>query len=170
MTVTSGSKQGLPVITSLRLWLVGGVLAVLAFAGYYVNAALTERDTLRLKVTLLNASLASALDASKVTEAVLSSRVQSSAAIKTKAKNVQVEIEKRLPDSPTACVLPADWRVLHDAAATGDEVPPATSGTDAATVTAKEAASTIADNYEASLDNADRLLKLQQWIEGVSRE
>jgi len=151
----------------LRIAAVLAVVAGLAFAGWKVRDAFAERDELRLQVASLQASLENERAIAKHTTIVLSQRAQSRAAIADRAKDVQVQIEKRIPDGIVA--LPPAWRLLHDAAAADEPVPPASAGADAAAVTPKEAASTVASNYATCHDTADRLRALQEWIRGVSQ-
>lgn len=144
---------------------VAAIVAAIAYAGWSIRSTYAERDSLKTTVAAQAETLKLAAKVTTVTSEVMSARVQSAASIKAKAKDVQVEIHKRLAGGK--CSLPGDWRVLHDSAADG-ETPPPTSGTDGPTVTAEEAASTVADNYETYHDTADRLTKLQQWIQGVT--
>lgn len=145
------------------------VAAMAVLGGYELRSLVAERDSLKETKEVLQEQLRQAGKVTTTTATVLTSRVQSSASIKQNAKEVQVEIEKRIPVAGN-CVLPADWRVLHDAAAEDVPVPDATGRADAAAVTAQEAARTVTSNYELSHDNSDRLEKLQQWIEGVSQK
>jgi hypothetical protein len=154
-------------VNPLTPYLYGLAVLTAIGSGWYAKSAITERDALKVQVSALQTDLRFASKATAVTSKVLTARAKSVSSIKSKAKDVQVEIEKRLPDV-AACVLPPDWRVLHDAAAADEEVPPAAERADAAAVTPKEAARTVARNYEACHDNSDRLLRLQQWVEGVS--
>lgn len=156
----------------LPIWVkplaVALALAALAYVGWSVKATYAERDTLKTTVAAQEETLKLASKFTKVTSTVLSARVQSSTSIKQKAKNVQVEILRQLPTDPGGCSLPPAWRVLHDAAASNDEVPDASRGTDAETVPPQQAAITVTENYSICHDNADRLGKLQQWVRGVS--
>lgn len=70
-------------------------------------------------------------------------------------------IDRDLPK--TACVLPPDWRVLHDAAARGED-PPAAGLSDAAPVPAATAAETVARNYSGARRNEDQLADCQRYI------
>ncbi len=144
------------------------LLAFLLGIGWYAKAVLEERDQLRETAAAQQEALKLASKVVTTTSVVMSERVQSSASIKTKAKDVQVAIQRRIPVD-AGCVLPASWRVLHDTAATNAEVPAATRGADEETVTPQQAAITVTSNYEVCLDNADRLDKLQQWVEGIRK-
>lgn len=86
---------------------------------------------------------------------------------RTILKEVPVYVHANTPD------LPAGFRIVHDAAATG--VPPvpgtapgadagADSATPAAPVPAQVAAATVADNYATCRETAAQLAGLQQWV------
>jgi hypothetical protein len=114
----------------------------------------------------------------KRVEAILYARNSEAVAELAKAAVVEVEkirtvtsvirerVEVYVPsDTPD---LPAGWRVLHDAAATGREPDPSASvGTDAAPVSAKDAAETVAENYGACREDQERLRLLQQYVKDV---
>lgn len=151
----------------LRAVLIAALAVALAAAGWHTRSVLAERDQLRTEVKAKSDELGEYRNAYAVTSSVLTSRIQSSAAIKETIKHVQVEVERRIP-AAGGCELPPDWRVLHDHAAIGTEAPP-TAGADDAPVTAQEAASTVADNYGICRDNADRLTTLQQWVKETTR-
>jgi hypothetical protein len=61
------------------------------------------------------------------------------------------------------CILPAGFRLLHDAAASGELPNPARSA-DAQPVTAQDVATTIASNYQQSREIATQLEALQEWV------
>jgi hypothetical protein len=144
------------------------ILGLASLVGLSIRHAYEQRAELRLQVAAQQETLKLAERHAKVNTRVITKRLQTSAAIKERAESVQVEIEKRLPDV-AVCVLPPDWRLLHDSAATDSAVPPASGGADAASVTPKEAARTVAENYETCLDTADRLHRLQDWVRGVTQ-
>jgi hypothetical protein len=114
----------------------------------------------------------------KRTEAILYARNSATVAELAKAAAVETEkikvvtsvirerVEVYVPsDTPD---LPAGWRVLHDAAATGREPDPsAAGGPDAATVPVKDAAETVAENYGACREDQERLRLLQQYVRDV---
>lgn len=149
----------------VKALVVATVVAAIAYAGWAVKSTYAERDSLKTTVATQAETIKLANKVTSVTSEVMAARVQSAASIKSKAKDVQVEIHKRLTGDQ--CRLSGDWRVLHDSAAAG-ETPPTSGGTDGPTVTPEEAASTVADNYETYHDTADRLSKLQLWIKGVT--
>lgn len=128
-----------------------------------------ERQYLKDKVATQEEVIKVVKRTASTTSSVLSTRAQSKAAIQERAKDVQEAITIRIPADAGTCVLPPDWRLLHDAAAADSGVPPATSGTDAPAVTPQEAARTVSENYERYHDTADQLRALQQWIRELSK-
>lgn len=74
-------------------------------------------------------------------------------------------ITKEIPVyvSRDACPLPGGFRVLHDAAATG-QPPDPTRPVDASPVAVDDAAETVTGNYEACRANAEQLTALQDWV------
>lgn len=156
----------------MNRWLIAGLAALAVFAAgafgaNHYRSVKAERDDLRIELAAAQATVENLSNLERTTSIVLSNRVQSKAAIQERATNVQVEIEKRL-SGPPACVLPPDWRVLHDAAASDAQVPEAPSGADATAVTPQEAARTVTGNYAQCHDTADQLRALQDWIRGVT--
>ena len=142
---------------------------ITGFVTYSLVDASREREFLKARVATQEETIKLVKRASQATSTVLSNRAQSKAAIHERAKDVQEAIIIRIPADASACVLPPDWRLLHDAAATDSGVPPAASGTNAGAVTAQEAARTVSENYEQYHDTADQLRALQQWIRSVSK-
>lgn len=65
------------------------------------------------------------------------------------------------------CTLPAGFRLLHDAAASGS-TPDAAGIADAQPVDAATVAATLADNYTAARLNAEQLTALQDWVTAQS--
>lgn len=63
-----------------------------------------------------------------------------------------------------ACELPGGFRLLHDAAARGGAVPDPAALADAAPVAAQDATRTVAENYGACGETAQRLTSLQDWV------
>lgn len=78
------------------------------------------------------------------------------------------EIVKKVPiyvskNDTSVCHLPGGWRVLHDAAASGELPEPAASA-DAAPTTAQDAATAVTSNYAICHVNAEQLKALQSWV------
>lgn len=75
------------------------------------------------------------------------------------------QLRKESAHVPNDCPLPAAVGVLHDAAATGTELPDrGSSVADGAAVTAESITATVIDNYESCRDSMRRLDALQQLI------
>lgn len=62
--------------------------------------------------------------------------------------------------------LSGGFRLLHDAAASGEPLPGPAAGADAAPVAAQEAAATVTSNYEACRANAETVKGFQEWARG----
>lgn len=86
-----------------------------------------------------------------------------------KVREVQPEIQSQVEvirEKHPGCVLPPEFRLLHDTAASGDLPAPAAAGTDGPSeVPCDVAAETIASNYQAARENAEQLKALQSWVE-----
>lgn len=159
-------------LLSIRLGVAAVVLAMVSYGTYSIRNAYTDRAALKVTVAAQQETLRLASKFREVDTKVITKRIQSIKYIKQKAASVQQEIA-RTPEviyvSAPGCVLTGTWRVQHDAAATGTEIPATPGRVDAPAVTPKEAASTVAGNYETCLDNADRLQGLQDWIRGINK-
>lgn len=86
-----------------------------------------------------------------------------------RVKTVRVQGETLIREVPKyvpidSCALPGGFRLLHDAAASGSELPSPASGADAAPIPAQDAAETIVANYTDCRENAERLMALQNWV------
>ncbi len=69
----------------------------------------------------------------------------------------------------SGCVLPPEWRLLHDSA-TGSQAPEAGSSADPATdVDCATALETVRENYARARENAAQLEALQQWVGSVTQ-
>jgi hypothetical protein len=84
------------------------------------------------------------------------------------AKTIIKEIPVYVPSDPAACDLPGGFRLLHDAAATGNPLPNPAAIADAAPVSAQTVAGTVSENYESCRADAERLTALQAWADAVS--
>lgn len=72
-------------------------------------------------------------------------------------------ITKLVPVYVPLLELPGSWRVLHDAAATG-QVPDPARTADAPGTDTQVLAATVSDNYATCHANAEQLTKLQDWV------
>lgn len=153
-------------LNGIAKYLVAVLLACLAALTWVYHGLKDEAAELRTSKAELTAQVEDLSALNDLNSSLLSARVESASRIRTVTKEIVREVPARVPDD--ACALPPGWRVLHDSAAAG-EVPPAAIGADGQAVPAQAAAVTVVENYGTCLDNADRLDKLQQWVEGVSR-
>lgn len=157
----------------MNRWLIaaaGALLLVLggAFGASHYQGLKQERDELRFELTAAHVQIETLASIERTTSIVLSNRAQSKAAIKEHTSHVQAQIETQLPRSAGSS-LPAGFRVLHDAAASGEPIPPATGRADGPAIPAQEIADTVTGNYATCRDVADQLSALQAWIRGVSQ-
>lgn len=101
----------------------------------------------------------------EVTARVVTQYVDRVRIVRAPAEKIIQEIPTYVPT--TACPLPGGFRLLHDAAARGDD-PGAAGGAAAPAVPAQDLARTLTDNYTACRENAEQLIALQAWAAGVA--
>lgn len=79
-------------------------------------------------------------------------------------------IIKRVPEyvPSDSCVLPPGFRLLHDAAASGSELPEAAGSIQAEPVPAQAAAETVVSNYTECRAELEKLNGLWDWSNGVA--
>lgn len=144
-----------------------GVLILFTWAYFETRAHDRERaraDKAQQELDNARAQLADYQSRSETVQAIAQDRAEAAVRIRTVTKELTREVPVYVPVG--SCELPPGWRVLHDAAAEGS--PAASSpGADGAPVAAEEAAATVIENYGACRDNADRLVKLQQYVREV---
>lgn len=91
-----------------------------------------------------------------------------------KVREVEPEIRSQVEvirEKHPGCVLPPEFRLLHDTAASGSPPAPSAAGADGpAEVPCDVAAETIARNYQASRENAEQLKSLQEWVRRTEAE
>lgn len=142
-------------------WLLYIALAGALWAGYAAWAA-HQRELGRAEMRAQYAAQAQAADARRqvVTETVEKEVIKVVEKIAVVTETIIKEVPTYVPlDAPD---LPAGWRLLHDAAARG-EVPDPAALAHAAPASAADAANTVAANYGACLETAERLMAFQQW-------
>lgn len=162
-------RNNIPVILLLVFVAIG------AYSFYSQGEEAAKRESEYHRVVTENTQLTEDLKATRAhAQAVArvdAERVESAERIRTVTKETIREIPTYLPAAAVAassvnCLLPAGWGLLHDAAATG--TPPsdyaATSRADATPVTPQAAAETVIENYGTSIDTADRLTHLQDYV------
>jgi hypothetical protein len=148
----------------LIAWAAAAALVVTGVLWLRHDAVQQEQHRVQLETMEESARLLKR--SSAATETALNARVANKQRIQTVTKEIVREVIVRIPAD--ACPLPDEWRVLHDAAATGT-APAAPGGPDGAPTGAQEAADTVAENYGQYHDVADQLRQLQQWVREVSQ-
>lgn len=101
----------------------------------------------------------------EVTASVVTQYVDRVRIVRAPAEKIIQEIPVYVPSA--TCPLPGGFRLLHDAAARGDDPDPA-GRADAPPVAAQDLARTVVDNYTACRENAEQLSALQAWAAGVA--
>lgn len=144
-----------------------GTALIVGLVSGYMHAYSRGEDSVRdlwLKDRLVQQAEISRLQAAQALAAteVVTQYVDRIQVVREKAKTIVKEVPVYVPlDS---CDLPGGFRVLHDAAATGSDLPDAASLADAAAAPAQDVAETVAENYSACHEISERLSALQGWI------
>ena len=147
------------------MWLALAVLVAAATGWGWVKGAASvqaEWDTERAAqtVTVLRVQVKQ----TEVTERIVTQYVDRVRVVRETADAVIREVPVYVPQSCDADGrLPAGWRVLHDAAASGGAADPSTVA-HAQPVAPDTAASTVARNYGTCRETAEQLTALQQWV------
>lgn len=97
-----------------------------------------------------------------VTDKVASKYVPAITQVRTITKTIIQKVPVYVKDTDPP--LPGGFRVLHDAAALGVQIPDTPSGPDAAPVPAQDATNTVIDNYGTCRETAKQLEGLQEWV------
>lgn len=147
--------------------IVASISAILFFgAGWTVNKWKHDAGLLDQALSYADAIVA---EQEKVDQ--LSTDLE--AARQTKAQKERIitrEVTRYVQIVPAVdrCSLPGQWRLLHDAAATGE--PPSSPGLDDAKPTPIEDAAaleTVAENYQACREWRGQLIGLQRYVKDV---
>lgn len=105
----------------------------------------------------------------QVTERVVTQYVDRVRTVREAGETIVKEVPVYVPAQCDADGrLPAGWRVLHDAAASGQPADP-TRAADAQPVAPDTAAETVARNYLTCRETAEQLTALQQWVREQGR-
>lgn len=156
----------------LRQILLG--LALLgALAGYYL---ITEHRIAAAEARATSAEataggLRSELATAKATERVITRYVDRVQVITKQGATITREVPVYVtPQADAACVVPAGFVRLHDAAAAAEPVPSPAGAADArpSGVALSAVAGTVADNYTTCQATAAQLIALQDWARSVS--
>ena len=155
-------------VRALPGWVMWAALAglVTAAAGWgYVKGARTvqaewDAATIRQSQTVARIQVAQA----QVTERVITQYVDRVRTVHEAGETIVREVPVYVPAQCDADGrLPAGWRVLHDAAASGQPADAARAA-DAQPVAPDAAAETVARNYLTCRETAEQLMALQQWV------
>lgn len=149
----------------MRAFLIGLALSLAAAA--FITFGLSKRDQRVVREAQQAVTAQVVQKAAAVEAEVVPPHIETITRVRTVTKEIIREVPVYVPAG--SCSLPPGWRLLHDAAAAG-EVPDPAGIPDAAPVAPDEAASAVAANYGACLENAERLRALQQWVRGVSEQ
>jgi len=147
------------------MWLaLGALVAASAGWGWVRGARSVQADwdaaTVKQSLTVARVQAAQA----RVTERVVTQYVDRVRVVRETADAVIREVPVYVPQSCDADGrLPAGWRVLHDAAASGGAADPSTVA-HAQPVAPDTAAATVARNYGTCRETAEQLTALQQWV------
>lgn len=138
------------------------LLGALAAAGWLIREAYTDLGEARMEAALAQEEASRIDRAAAQAEAFNTARIQAKERIHTEVKELIREVPIRVP-AASSCPLPGGWRMLHDAAATGNPPPPP-GGPDDPPASPQDAAATVVDNYGTCRDIANQLRGLQQWV------
>jgi hypothetical protein len=144
---------------------VVALLAVALFAlGWHYGAARVNAQWVAEKAATAKAVSAVEKKQGAVTTRVETQYVDRVQVIHDQGKTITQQVTKYVPLSTPD--LPYGFRVLHDAAATGVQLPDAAGGLDGPAVSAQDVAATVADNYTGCRATAAQLSALQDWVRG----
>ena len=148
---------------------LAGLVAAAAGWGYVKGARTVQADwdaaTIRQSRTVARIQVAQA----QATERVVTQYVDRVRTVREAGETIIREVPVYVPAQCDADGrLPAGWRVLHDAAASGQPADPARAA-DAPPVAPDTAADTVARNYLTCRETAEQLTALQQWVREQGR-
>ena len=147
------------------MWLaLGALVAAAAGWGWVKGAASVQAEwnaeRAAQTITVLRVKVAQA----EVTERVVTRYVDRVRIVRETADAIIREVPVYVPaQCDPDGRLPAGWRVLHDAAASGGAADPATVA-HAQPVAPDAAAETVTRNYGTCRETAEQLTALQQWV------
>jgi len=147
------------------MWLALAVLVAAATGwGWVKGAASVQQDWNTERAVQTIAVLRVQVKQAEVTERIVTQYVDRVRVVRETADAVIREVPVYVPQSCDADGrLPAGWRVLHDAAASGRAASTSTDA-DAQPVAPDTAAATVARNYGTCRETAEQLTALQQWV------
>ena len=152
-------------LPSWVMWLaLGALVAAAAGWGWVKGAASVQQDWNTERAVQTIAVLRTQVKQAEVTERIVTQYVDRVRVVRETADAIIREVPVYVPQSCDADGrLPAGWRVLHDAAASGGAADPA-GAADAQPVAPDTAAATVARNYGTCRETAEQLTALQQWV------
>lgn len=157
-------------LPSWVMWLALAVLVAAATGWGWVKGAASvqaEWDAERAVQTI--AVLRVEVKQAEVTERVVTQYVDRVRTVREAGETIVKEVPVYVPAQCDADGrLPAGWRVLHDAAASGQPADAARAA-DAQPVAPDAAAETVARNYLTCRETAEQLTALQQWVREQGR-
>jgi len=152
----------------VRLLLIIGLLALGFAAGWRVCD--WRNDAAQLQEEREDRALAKARQVFTDRLALLLEHQRSVKADKDRTIIKEVVRYESLTPADRRCALDGNWRMLHDAAATGTPADPAgLAARTAPPITDAAALETVAGNYEACRDYIDQLNGWNDWWGGVKR-
>jgi hypothetical protein len=155
-------------VTRILAALLGLLLTLLLATGWYAYAQHKSVQEKADQVALMQSDLNQQARINTATTQALEARIKSATRIVTVTKEIEREVPVLVPAGTPD--LPPGWRVLHDAAAQGVQLPDPAQRADAAPVAASAAATTVNANYGACRGQDDAYQKLQQWLRGVKEK
>lgn len=153
----------------LRLALAAVFAIVLAGAGwkcYSLGKSVVQAEWDAEKAAIVIAAAEAEKAAQKAADAVASNVHQAAVKERIVYKTITKEVDRVANDCPAS----ADFRMLHDAAATAEMPSASSTGANVSSVAAKDVAETVIDNYESCRDSMRRLEALQQIIRSYNGE
>lgn len=147
------------------MWLALAVLVTAATGwGWVKGAASVQEEWNTDRAVQAIAVLRVQVKQVEVTERVVTQYVDRVRVVREQADAVIREVPIYVPTKCDADGrLPAGWRVLHDAAASG-RAASTSDAIDAQPVAPDTAAATVARNYGTCRETAEQLTALQQWV------
>ena len=160
--ITGTFVRALP---SWVLWLaLAALVAAAAGWGYVKGARSVQADWAAATAEQSSVVARVQVAQAQVTEHVVTQYVDRVRTVREAGETIVKEVPVYVPAQCDADGrLPAGWRVLHDAAASGQPADAARAA-DAQPVAPDAAAETVARNYLTCRETAEQLTALQQWV------
>lgn len=157
----------LPAALQALPWKLLGILGLVAAA--FVGGCQHGEGTVTTKWDTERAATANQLQQlaakqAQTTTQVVTQYVDRIQIVHQRGKDIVKEVPVYVPLTSPTCDLSGGFRLLHDAAATGSELPDPARIADAPTAPAQDVAATVADNYATYHEVAEQLKALQSWV------